>query len=116
MYKNTKPYVPRSVEEVQDLVGSMMLGAPTFVDKTEFFPDRNIESEFFCLNEGLKGIRKQIGEQDYDRLAGLTRRMRAHFEADPEDITGETAKGRQCILEMLEVLGAAWRREHRSAR
>jgi hypothetical protein len=116
MYKNPNPYIPRSIEEVWDLVGSMMLGAPTFIDKTEFFPDRSIETEFFALDEGLKAIRETIGSNDYQRLLDLSARMRAHFEADPEDKTGETTKGRECIVEMIEILRAAWRKERRRAR
>jgi hypothetical protein len=116
MYRNPNPHIPQNIEEVWDLAGSMMLGAPTFVDKTGYFEDQNIETEFFALGEGLKVIQKKIGVSDYRKLADLSRRMRAHFEADPEDKTGETTKGRECILEMIEILREAWRREHRSAR
>jgi hypothetical protein len=84
----------------------MMLGSPTFIDKTGYFSEQNIETEFFALNEGLKAMRKRFGEQNYQRLAELSARMRAHFEADPEDKTGETSKGRQCIVEMESILHA----------
>lgn len=116
MYRNPNPHIPRNIEEVWDLAGSMMLGAPTFVDKTGYFEDRNIDTEFFALGEGLKVIREKVGAEDYERLTELSARMRAHFEADPEDTTGETTKGRQCIVEMIEILRAAWRKERRPAR
>jgi hypothetical protein len=37
--------------------------------------------------------------------------MRAHFEADPEDKTGESSKGRECIWEMEEILRSGARGE-----
>ena len=88
-----------------------MLSAPTFVDETGYFPDRTLESEFFALNEGLKAIREQLGEESYQRMASLSARMRAHFEADPEDNTGSASKGRKCIIEMEDILRAARHRK-----
>lgn len=89
----------------------MMLSAPTFRDKTGYSPDRNIDTEFFALNEGLKTIRKKVGEENYQALVALSDRMRAHFEADPENKTGDTIKGRDCILAMEDILKAsAWRK------
>ena len=104
MYRNPDPYIPRSTEEIRDFLSSMMLNAPTFVDPTGFFYERNLESEFFALSEGLESIRSGIGDESYFKLAELTSRMRAHFEADPEDKTGETTQGRECIREMLAIL------------
>jgi hypothetical protein len=111
MYRNPEPYVPKTKGEIWDFLGSMMLSAPTFIDKSGYFPDRNLESEFFALNEGLKAIRKQTGEENYQKLADLSARMRAHFEADPEDKTDDSVKGRECILEMEDILRAAGRRK-----
>jgi hypothetical protein len=34
----------------------------------------------------------------------MAERMRRHFEADPEDKTGDAEKGFQLILEMEEIL------------
>ena len=111
MYRNPDPYVPKTKGEIWDFLGSVMLRAPTFIDKTGFFPDRSIESEFFALNEGLKEIRKSLGEESYQKLAALSARMKAHFEADPEDKTEDSIKGRECILEMEAILRAAGRRK-----
>ena len=111
MYRNSKPYSPNTKGEIWDLLGRMTLGSPTFVDKTGFFSNRSIETEFFALNEGLKRIRPQLGEAAYQRLAEPSARMRAHFEADPEDKTGESSKGRECIWEMEEILRSGARGE-----
>jgi hypothetical protein len=56
----------------------MMLSAPTFKDKTGYLPDHNIDSEFFALNEGLKTIRKKVGEENYLALIALSDKMQAH--------------------------------------
>lgn len=111
MYRNPNPWIPKTIGEVHDLLGSMMLGAPTLIDKTGYFADRNIETEFFALNEGLKAIRKQLGEEACAKLIELSAQMRAHFEADPEDKTGEAMKGRNCIVEMEDILRSAARRK-----
>lgn len=111
MQKNPEPYIPKTKGEIWDFLGSMMLSAPKFIDKTGYFPNRNIESEFFALNEGLKAIRKQLGEENYEKLSEISARMRAHFEADPDDETEDSIKGRDCILEMEDILRAASRRK-----
>jgi hypothetical protein len=112
-YSSEKPYVPQGISEIWDFLGAMMLSAPTFKDKTGYFPDRNIDTEFFALNEGLKIIRKKVGEENYQALAALSDKMRAHFEADPEDKTEDGIRGRDCISEMEEILRASARRKAR---
>jgi len=77
-----RPYIPQTVGEVLDKLGFMMLASPTFVDRRGQFPGRNIDTVFFALNEGLKVIRAEIGDEKYDRLRRLSDQMRAHFEAD----------------------------------
>jgi hypothetical protein len=99
-----KPYIPQGLSEVRDYVGAMMLGSPTFIDRTGYFPGKNLETTFYALNEGLRLIRGTLGEELYLRLIGLSDRMRAHFEADPEDKTDDTLKGRDIIVEMLDLL------------
>jgi len=98
------PYIPQTIGELMDKLASMMLGAPTFKDKTGYFPSRNVDTEFFALNEGLLAIRKKLGEERYTTLKTLSDKMRALFEADPEDKTGETQAGREIIHEMEDVL------------
>lgn len=111
MYHNPTPYIPKTKAEVWDMLGRMMLGSPTFVDTTGYFPHRNIDTEFFALNEGFKAIRKQLGEESYQTLVRLSAQMRSHFEDDPDDRTGEARKGRECIHEMEDILRAGSRRK-----
>lgn len=99
-----KPYIPKNISEIAVLLGDMMLSAPKFVDKSGLFPGLDINATFFELNEGLKVVRSRVGEEDYARLAELSNRMRAHFEADPEDKTEDGIKGRDCILAMEDIL------------
>jgi hypothetical protein len=96
-----------------DFLGSMMLSSPKFKDKTGYFPDRNIDTEFFALNEGLKAIRTKVGEERYHALVALSDKMRAHFEADQEDNSEDGIKGRDCIIEMEDILKASARRKAR---
>ena len=104
MVRPYKPHIPTDVGEMRDLLGSMMLRSPTFVDSTGYFPGRNLETVFYALNEGLRLIRGKLGEERYLKLSDLSDRMRAHFEADPENKTDDTLKGRAIIHEMEELL------------
>ena len=103
-YNPSKHYIPQSIGEIMDLLGFMMLKSPTFVDESGYFPGQNIETVFFSLNEGLKVVAKKLGEDRYAALASLSERMRAHFEADPEDKTDGAIKGRELIHEMEDLL------------
>lgn len=87
-----------------DMLGMMMLSSPTFVDKTGYFPYRNIETVFSEFNESLSVLRKKLGDERYLKLVEMSDRMRAHFEADPEDKTDDTLKGREIIHEMEDLL------------
>jgi hypothetical protein len=106
-------YIPKTVSELWDLIGAFMLSSPTFIDDSGWFPNRNIETEFFALKEGLKHLRSKFGEEYYAQLDALADRMRVHFEADPEDSNGEAMAGRELILEMEDVI-RAWRASRRT--
>ena len=82
----------------------MMLGSPTFVDRTGYFPGQNLQTTFYELNEGLRLIRETLGEERYLKLREMSDRMRAHFEADQENKTDDTLKGRDIIMEMEDLL------------
>lgn len=97
-----KPYVPRTIGEIWDLLGFFLLSPPTFKD--DFFVGQSVETEFFRLNEGLKVVRTQLGEERYSALIALSDRMRALFEADPEDRTGDARAGRRLIYDMERIL------------
>jgi hypothetical protein len=99
-----KPYIPQDVGEVMDQLGSMMLDSPRFIDSTGYLPGQNIDTAFLELNEGLQMIRGELGEELYLKLREMSDRMRAHFEADPENKTDETLKGRAIISQMMNVI------------
>ncbi|WP_250890855.1 hypothetical protein [Sphingobium nicotianae] len=108
-----KPYIPKNISEVMDLLSWMLLHSPKFEDKTGYFPDMNIETTFFALTEGLKMVRKRIGEETFERLASVTVQMKSYFEADPDDKIGEAIKGRDSIQEMEALLQASAKRTAR---
>ena len=100
------PYIPQTTGEIYDLLGAMMLESPTFKDKSGYFTDQNIDTEFFALTEGLKVVRKKLGEEHYLAAIEIANRMRAHFEADPEDKTEDGLAGRELIYELEDLLKA----------
>jgi hypothetical protein len=104
MLRPYKPFIPKGISEIIDYLGMMVLESPTFVDKTGYFPHRNLEVAFYELNEGLGLIRKTLGEERYLKLMEMSDRMRALFEADPEQKTGDTLKGCEIIHEMEDLL------------
>jgi hypothetical protein len=73
-------------------------------------PKRDIATEFLALNDGLLAVRKKLGEERYATLRALSDKMRALFEADPEDRTGDTQAGREVIHEMEDILRSANKR------
>jgi len=48
-----------------------------------------------------------MGDEPYLKLLDMSDRMRAHFEADPENKTDDALKGRAIVDEMTQLLG--WR-------
>jgi hypothetical protein len=104
MFPPYKPCIPQGISEIRELLGWMMLRSPTFIDKTGYFPEQNIDHVFCELNEGLRLTRGRLGEEVYLKLREMSDRMRAHFEADPENKTDDTLKGRDIISEMEALL------------
>jgi hypothetical protein len=103
-------HVPQTVGEILELLADMMLTSPDFRDRTGLLPGRGIDTVFAELEGGLQNVRKRIGEETHARLLDLSRRMRAHFEADPEDKTEDGIKGSRCIVEMEDILRKLGRR------
>ncbi len=103
-YFNPEPYIPGSPSEVNDVLGSMILWAPAFVDDLGDFPDRNIDSEFHRLTAGLGVVRKKLGEERYAALLDLAARAKTLFAADQDDTNGKTDEGRVLLFEMEYVL------------
>lgn len=103
-YHNPNPYIPQTLSEIDDLIGSMWLGAPTFIDGTGYFPDRNIDSEFHELIESFGVVRKKLGEERYAKLIDLAGRMKALFAADPEDTNGKSDEARVLLSEIEDLI------------
>jgi hypothetical protein len=104
MPKPYKPHIPQTVGQLWDKLGSMMLSSPRFEDDSGYFLGKGIDTEFQALAESLNVLRPLIGEDRFSKLTEMSRRMRAHFEADPEDKTDDTLAGRDLILEMEDIL------------
>ena len=104
MFRDYRPCIPKSVSELIDVLGSVVLCAPDFSDRTGYFPGRNIDTEFVEINEGLKAIKTKLGSDRYVELTTLSAQMRAYFETDPDDSTGDTTKGRQIAIDMIDIL------------
>lgn len=88
-----KPHIPQNISEIWDLLGSMMISSPLFIDTSGFFAEKNIETEFFKLKESLGTVCEKLGEGRYVKLIDMADRMRAPFEADPEDKTDDSLAG-----------------------
>ncbi|MCP3734088.1 hypothetical protein M9979_04255 [Sphingomonas sp. RP10(2022)] len=103
-------YIPGSLSEIYDMLGSMILGAPTFVDKTGYFPEHDIDYCFQQLTEGFAVVRSKLGEERYATLIGLAARAKALFAADPNGENGKTDEGYPVLFEMEEIIKDASRR------
>ena len=99
-----KMHIAQNIQELIELLNSMLISAPKFLDKTGYFPFRNLDYVFRELREGLAHNRPTLGEERYHELMRMSDQMRALFEADPEDKTGETLKGCKIIHEMEDIL------------
>ena len=99
-----KMHVPNDISELLELVVSMLSRAPAFKDRTGWLPFLNLDYVFRQLAEGLAQNRARLGEQRYQDLTRMAAEMRALFEADPENKTGETLQGRKIILQMEDIL------------
>jgi hypothetical protein len=97
-------YVPQNIQELREFVVSMQLSAPKFVDKTGYLSFSNLDYVFQQLHEGLAQNRQTLGDERYQELMRMSDRMRALFEADPEDKTGETLEGCKIIHQMEDIL------------
>lgn len=103
-YHNPNPYIPQTLSEIDDLIGSMWLGAPTFVDETGYFPEENIDTTFHELIESFGVVRKKLGEERYAKLIDLAARMKALFAADPEDTNGKSDEARVLLSEIEDLI------------
>lgn len=112
-YHNSEPYIPASLSEIYDLLGSMLLWAPTFVKDPDDWLERNIDTEFRALTGGFGKVRKKLGEERYAKLMELAGQAKALFADDPDDENGKSDKGRELLYEIEELIQAT--RSHRKA-
>jgi len=104
-----KTYTPQDASELLDLLGMMLLGAPTYIDEGGYFPEQTLETVFEAFYGGLNASRSEIGDQRYEQLAAMAAEAREHFLADPHDENGRTAQGQRLILEMEALVEGALR-------
>jgi hypothetical protein len=101
---NPNPYIPASLSEINDMLGTMPGEIPKFIDKSGYFPELNIDSRFHQIVEGFGRVRKKLGEDRYATLIDLAARAKSLFLEDPEEENGMTREGRNLIFEMQDVL------------
>ena len=94
---------------MMELLSWMMIYAPKLENTLE--NGRDLDSTFFSLNEGLRRQRGKLGDSRCDALLAMSDRMRAHFETDPENKTGDGQAGRDLIAKMEAMLDDLWRLE-----
>jgi hypothetical protein len=97
-----KPFIPKDLNEIIERLNCMIITSPTFV--SQIFPNLNIDTEFYELNEGLRLSEGKLGQDLYLKLRDMSDQMRALFEADPEDKTDDSIKGREIILAMVDLI------------
>ena len=102
--RSDQPYIPHSLGEIYDLLGSMILGAPTFHDTTGIFPEQDIESEFLALIGGFGATSSKIGEETLAELLNLADRAKNLFSDDPTDSNGKTDQGRALLFEIEGII------------
>lgn len=100
--RSSKSYAPKSVPELLDMLGFIMLKSPRFEDIT--FPGQTLDTVFAQLNDGLSAVRSKIGDDRYRALSELANEMYARFAADPENNNGEAKAGRALLHEMRVLL------------
>jgi hypothetical protein len=104
MRRPYRPYVAETIGELNEQFGWMMLNAPTFKDRTGYFPERSIDTAFQGLRESLDNLKGKLGEDRYTKMLEMSDQMRALFESDPEGTNGGDKAGRVMIHEMELML------------
>ena len=113
-YATSNLYIPASLGEIYDLLGAMILDAPTFTDDSGEFPERNIDTVFRQLTESFGIARKKLGEERYATLIGTAERAKALFLGDPNVDNGKTDQGRELLFEIEDIVQTARRKRVKS--
>jgi hypothetical protein len=109
-YRASDPYIPETLSEIYDYLAGTLARAPTFVDDTGHFPERNIDTEFDVLVAAFGRVRQKIGEERHAKLIALVERAKALFLADPNDDNGKTLLGCKLIWEIEDIIQDARKR------
>jgi hypothetical protein len=103
-YANPKPYIPASLSEIYDLLGSIILKAPKFIDDSGMLPKRDIDTEFGGLVESFGIVRKKLGEERHKKLIALAAKAKALFAADPDETSGKTEEGFDVLFQIEDII------------
>ena len=99
-----KMRVPGTISELSDLLATIVLRAPELQVGLGFPSYRNLNYIFTQLTLGLDANRARLGEARFLELTRMKDEVRALFEADPDDKTGEMHRGCLMINDMDEIL------------
>jgi hypothetical protein len=102
--KPAEMHVPQNLGALRDLLSTILLSAPKFLDETGYFPYRDLDYVFQQLLAGLSHNRAALGQERHHQMTKMADRMRTLFEADPDVKTGDTAQGYKIIHEMEDIL------------
>lgn len=98
------PFVAPNLDELKRQLYWLIGIAPKFVSYDGMFVGMNIDAEFDALSESLEFLKPQLGNALFTQLAAMASETKAHFEADPDDTTGEAKLGNRLLVEMVELL------------
>jgi hypothetical protein len=100
----SKNRVAETLSELADQADTIASMAPRFDSSHIYYPWENIDTNFEAFNEGLQRLRAQLGEGLFETLVAMAAQMRACFDADPENRTGETRKGKQIGTDIADLV------------
>ncbi|GAO39825.1 hypothetical protein SCH01S_39_01100 [Sphingomonas changbaiensis NBRC 104936] len=103
-YANPRPYIPASLSEIYDLLGSMILKAPKFIDDSGLLPKRNIDTYFGELVDSFGIVRKKLGDERYTDLIALAAKAKALFAADPDETNGKAKEGFDALYAIEDII------------
>ncbi len=104
-----QPYIPKSLSELYDQIGSMILHSSDFKKKTGYVPETLLESDFFELDCGLELLRDKLGESSYAKAVDLSARAKALFQSDPDMVNGQAEEGILLLDEIDQLINAVRR-------
>lgn len=115
-YAKSGPYIPATLGELYDLLGSMILKAPRFKDRTGYFPDDGIDESFHQLDTGLQRVQAKLGDDRYAKVVDLSARAKVLFLEDPDMTNGKTKEGIWLLDEISQLITDARRRGNKAKR